>query len=142
MPDIVCLGGLGGRVDQGMSQLHHLFMFQQDGYHEGKIFLLSTDAITFVLKAGTHRIHVRDGPSVIGKHFGSVLGKFVGILPLKGPSKITTKGLEWDVSDWLTQFGGQVSTSNHVKEDVVEISTTEDVLFTIDLNMAVPHPGV
>jgi thiamine pyrophosphokinase len=141
-PDILCFGGLGGRVDQGMSQLHHLLMFQQDGYQEGRVYLLSTEAITFVLKAGKHRVHVKDGLSSMGNQVGSALGKHIGILPIKGPAKITTKGLEWDVSDWLTQFGGQVSTSNHVKDDVVEIFTTDDVLFTIDLNMAKPDPGV
>lgn len=63
------------------------------------------------------------------------LGQNVGILPVKGPSKITTVGLEWDVTDWLTEFGGNVSTSNHVKDNVVEITTTQDVLFTVDLEI-------
>lgn len=49
--------------------------------------------------------------------------------------KITTVGLEWDVTDWLTEFGGNVSTSNHVKDNVVEITTTQDVLFTVDLEI-------
>jgi thiamine pyrophosphokinase len=127
----VCLGGLGGRVDQGLSTLHHLYTFQKEpGYTSGKMFLLSSEAITFVLKAGTHRIQVRDGSSNLG------LGKHIGIIPLKEPSIITTHGLEWDVTDWLTEFGGQVSTSNHVKEDWVTIETSKDVLFTIDLDVA------
>lgn len=129
--DIVCLGGLGGRVDQGLSTLHHLYTFQKEpGYTSGKMFLLSSEAITFVLKAGTHRIQVRDGSSNLG------LGKHIGIIPLKEPSVITTHGLEWDVTDWLTEFGGQVSTSNHVREDWVTIETSKDVLFTIDLDVA------
>jgi thiamine pyrophosphokinase len=125
----VCLGGLGGRVDQGLSQLHHLYLEQKDPeYKNGRVYLLSTEGITFVLKIGRHRIRVRDAqaPSVLGKH--------IGIIPLKEPSMITTKGLEWDVTNWLTEFGGQMSTSNHVREDVVEISTTGDVLFTIALD--------
>jgi thiamine pyrophosphokinase len=128
--DIVCLGGLGGRVDQGMSTLHHLYIFQKDpGYSSGKMFLLSNESITFVLQAGKHRIQVRAGPSSLG------LGKHVGIIPLREPSIITTNGLEWDVKDWPTEFGGQMSTSNHVKEDWLTIETTRDVLFTIDLDI-------
>jgi thiamine pyrophosphokinase len=59
----------------------------------------------------------------------------VGLIPLKEPSHITTKGLEWDVTDWKTQIGGNLSTSNHVSPDVkcVEVHTTSDILFTIAL---------
>jgi len=126
--DIVCLGGLGGRVDQGLSQIHHLFMFQKaPSYSTGKIFLFSSEAITFVLKAGRHEIKIREK----GKHMA--LGKHIGIIPVKEPAVITTKGLEWDVKDWETEFGGQMSTSNHVREDWAVIETNKDVLFTIDL---------
>jgi thiamine pyrophosphokinase len=128
--DIVCFGGLGGRVDQGMSTLHHLYTFQKTpGYPTGRIFLVSDESLTFLLQAGTHRIRVRDGASTLG------LGKHIGIIPLKEPSVLTTDGLEWDVADWPTEFGGQVSTSNHVREDWVTIETSKDVLFTIDLDI-------
>jgi thiamine pyrophosphokinase len=132
--DIVVLGGLGGRVDQGMSVLHQLYTYQKElGYPDGKMFLLSTEAVTFVLKSGRHRI------KAIAKYgedgLGAGLGKHVGIIPLKEPSVITTEGLEWDVENWQTEFGGQMSTSNHVKKDWVMIETTKDVLFTIDLDV-------
>jgi thiamine pyrophosphokinase len=129
--DIVCIGGLGGRVDQAMSTLHHLYIFQKESdYTLGKLFLLSSGAITFVLKTGKHKIKVRESFP------GMALGKNVGIIPLKEPSRITTEGLEWDVTDWATEFGGQMSTSNYVKEDWVTVETTKDVLFTIDLDFS------
>ncbi|EJP65061.1 hypothetical protein ACQRIT_006464 [Beauveria bassiana] len=128
--DIVALGGIGGRVDQGISQLHHLYLFQPGpGYDEGRIFLLSGSSLTFLLKAGKHIIHVReDGEK-------DVFAKHVGIIPLREPSHITTKGLEWDVTDWLSQIGGSLSTSNHILPATkhVEIETTKDVLFTVAL---------
>jgi thiamine pyrophosphokinase len=132
--DIVVLGGLGGRVDQGMSVLHQLYTYQKEpGYPDGRMYLLSTEAITFVLKAGRHRI------KAIAKYgedgLGAGLGKHVGIIPLKEPSVISTGGLEWDVENWETEFGGQMSTSNHVKKDWITIQTTKDVLFTIDLEL-------
>ncbi|KXX74849.1 Thiamine pyrophosphokinase 1 [Madurella mycetomatis] len=133
--DIVAIGGLGGRVDQGLSQLHHLYLFQKDPhYADGRMYLFSGESLTFLLKAGRHRIRVRRGPA--GED--DVFGKYVGILPIKEPSRITTKGLEWDITDWETEFGGQLSTSNHVlpETQVVEVMTTKDVLFTIALRQA------
>ncbi|KAG5990248.1 hypothetical protein E4U54_004145, partial [Claviceps lovelessii] len=128
--DIVALGGIGGRVDQGLSQLHHLYLFQTGSdYADGRIYLLSESNLTFLLKAGAHTIHVKeDGEDV-------VFGKYVGIIPLQGPSRITTKGLEWDVADWETSMGGKLSTSNHVlpRTKCIEIETTKDVIFTIAL---------
>ncbi|KAI1206017.1 thiamine pyrophosphokinase [Annulohypoxylon truncatum] len=139
--DIVCMGGLGGRVDQGLSQIHHLYLFQTSpSYADGKMFLLSGESLSFLLKAGKHRIHVRE-PNATNtaadfvRMSGDPFAKYVGIIPVKEPSVITTKGLEWDVENWPTEFGGQMSTSNHVlpETQVVEIETTKDVLFTIAL---------
>ncbi|KAF7558352.1 hypothetical protein G7046_g5790 [Stylonectria norvegica] len=128
--DIVALGGIGGRVDQGVSQLHHLYRFQSDpNYSTGRLFLLSGSSLTFLLKRGKHQIQVRED----GER--DVFGKYVGIIPLKEPARISTKGLEWDVTDWETEIGGQLSTSNHVlpETQVVHIETDKDVLFTIAL---------
>lgn len=124
VPDILVLGGLGGRVDQGLSILHHLYK-APELYPQGRIFLLSSSAITFLLTAGCHRIVVKDAG----------LGRHVGIMPLGAPARISTRGLEWDVQDWETRFGGQMSTSNLVREEVVVVETSADVLFTIDLEI-------
>ncbi|KFY25230.1 hypothetical protein V491_01852 [Pseudogymnoascus sp. VKM F-3775] len=126
-PDVVVLGGIGGRVDQGLSILHHLYKSPQI-YPQGRIYLVSTSAITFLLTAGTHQITVKNPQA-------TVLGKNIGILPVGVPAKITTSGLRWDVADWETSFGGQMSTSNMVREAEVTITTDADVLFTIDLDM-------
>lgn len=129
--DMVAVGGLGGRVDQGLSQLHHLCLFQQDSaYAEGRMYLVSAESLTFLLKPGRHRIHVRED-----NVSEDVFGKHVGVVPIKEPSLITLRGFEWDVTDWKTEFGGQMSTSNHVlpESNLVEVETTKDVLFTIAL---------
>ncbi|PVH76771.1 thiamine pyrophosphokinase [Cadophora sp. DSE1049] len=127
--DIVVIGGLGGRVDQGMATLSHLYTFQPDPrYGSGRMYLLSSESITFVLKTGTHKIQAKEGFD------GIKLGKHVGIIPLKEPAVISTEGLEWDVQKWETEVGGQMSTSNHVKEELVIVETSKDVLFTIDLD--------
>ncbi|ODA77453.1 hypothetical protein RJ55_07082 [Drechmeria coniospora] len=128
--DIVALGGIGGRVDQGLSQLHHLYLFHPGpDYAAGHLYLLSGSSLTFLLTAGTHHIHVKeDGED-------EVFGRNVGIIPLQEPSVISTKGLEWDVTDWESKIGGQMSTSNRVlpQTKCVEVQTSKDVLFTIAL---------
>lgn len=134
--DIVAMGGLGGRVDQGLSQLHHLHLFQTDPhYAQGRMFLVSGESLTFLLKTGRHRIHVREKDAAGGNAMADVFDKYVGIVPVKEPSVISTRGLEWDVEDWKTEIGGMISTSNHVLPEtvVVEVETTKDVLFTIAL---------
>ncbi|KAL8979487.1 MAG: hypothetical protein Q9205_005191 [Flavoplaca limonia] len=95
---VVIIGGIGGRFDQGFSQLHHLYT--------------ATPL----------------GPGLFAEN--------VGIIPIARPSVITTKGLEWDVTDWYTEFGGQMSTSNHIKSDTIEIDTSERVLFTMELDQS------
>jgi len=153
--DIVAVGGLGGRVDQGISQLHHLYSFQKDaGYADGKMYLFSGESVTFLLKgvpesekraAGGgadgdesrapkrhHRIRVRD-PTAAFALMRAPFGKYVGFLPLGQKNWITTKGLEWDVEDWETEIGGLLSTSNHTlpETEVVDVWTRHDILFTI-----------
>ena len=146
--DVVALGGLGGRVDQGVSQLHHLYLFDEPRHElfsgayrmnwsddkgpHGRTFLLTSDSLTFLLLPGHHRIHVREQ---LGGDDDDVFGKHIGILPMQGPSVITTRGLEWDITDWPTEFGGQMSTSNHVlpETQVVEVQTNRAVCFTIAL---------
>lgn len=152
--DITVFGGLGGRVDQGLSVLHHLYMFQskKEGYEKGKMYLISSESITFLLRKGRHRIKVKDDifgskrseddlKGETGKEgeedvkWG--LGKHIGIIPMKEPCVVTTKGLEWDVEDWKTEFGGMISTSNWVKEEWVDVESSGDVLFTIDIKVEV-----
>lgn len=137
VPDIVAMGGLGGRVDQGLSQLHHLYLFQTSpDYTEGRLFLVSGESVTFLLKGGRrHRIHVRERDGNGPRTKEDVFDKYAGIVPVKEPSVITLRGFEWDVTGWETEFGGQMSTSNHVLpgSEVVEVETTRDVLFTIAL---------
>ncbi len=126
--DVVVFGGLGGRVDQGFSIIHHLFKAVNDEeLLTGDIYLLSEQSLSFVLEKGHNLIHDL-APGV-----NHVFQETVGIIPVAGPAVISTKGLEWDVKEWKTELGGQLSTSNHIKADVVEIEASDRVLFTIEL---------
>lgn len=123
--DVVAIGGLGGRVDQGLSQIHHLYLAQDDPQLlDGRLYLLSEQSLSFVLGGGQNVIHV--DPENFNEN--------VGIVPVLGPATITTKGLEWNVENWKTEFGGQISTSNHIRSNKVEVSFEgKRPLFTVEL---------
>lgn len=173
--EILVMGGLGGRVDQAFSQVHHLYMMTQtqrelrETTHKndenrslnsaagGNLYLISEESITFVLQQGKNIIHTPatrrpDIESVSRTEVQAGEGKTprkrkhgeaqepqyffeenIGIIPLSAPASITTRGLEWDVHDWHTEIGGQISTSNHIRADTVEVKTSVPVLFTMEL---------
>ena len=124
--NIVILGGLGGRADQAFSQIHHLYAASKlQSPRIGKTYLVTAESVMFLLEKGRNLIRT---PVEAG-----LLTENVGIIPMGRPSIIMTRGLEWDVMDWPTEFGGQISTSNHIKEETVKVETTERVLFTVEL---------
>jgi thiamine pyrophosphokinase len=125
---IMCIGGFGGRVDHMMSQVHELYKATRKCAEDGNlVYYVTTESISWVLERGVHEIKVRD-PAHPG-----VLGTKVGIAPFKGPAVVTTKGLQWDVEEWVTEVGVKMSTSNEVKDDTIYIETTHPIMFTIDL---------
>lgn len=177
--EIVILGGLGGRVDQAFSQIHHLYLMtqtqrairesQEPNPHDGKqkigsgaggnLYLISEESITFVLQEGKNIIYTpatnrpdtevspdqdptakenqsplkRKRDQETGTEMEYFFEENIGIIPLSAPASITTQGFEWDVEDWHTEIGGQLSTSNHIRADKVEVSTSVPVLFTVEL---------
>lgn len=126
--DIVIFGGLGGRADQAFSQLHHLYTEarQDPKPSAGDLYLITDESVIFLLEKGLNKIYA---PVAAG-----YFAENVGIIPIGKPSVISTRGLEWDVTNWPTEFGTQISTSNHIKADVIEIETTERVLFTLEFD--------
>lgn len=102
----------------------------------GQVFLLSERSLSFPLEVGRNRIRCQQQEEIEGeeKKQQAFFTENVGIIPLQGPTKISTNGFEWDVENWATVVGrGQLSTSNHVKADVVEVECDRPVLFTIEL---------
>ncbi len=130
--DVAIFGSLSGRADQAFSQLHHLYTCSQDVASTiGDLYLVTAESVIFLLERGKNRIHAPVGPS----HFT----ENVGIIPIGRPSIITLHGFEWDVTDWSTEFGTQMSTSNHIRAEIVEVETSESVLFTLEIAGKVEH---
>ncbi|QIX01126.1 hypothetical protein AMS68_006643 [Peltaster fructicola] len=123
--DILVLGSLGGRVDQGIGLVHELYR-EHKRRVDTRIWFFSESSISVVLERGHTTLATPLGQGIIRKH--------AGILPIYGPAVISTRGFEWDVHDWHTEMGSIVSTSNHIVQDVVEVSTDREVLFTVELS--------
>ncbi|KAF2168110.1 hypothetical protein M409DRAFT_21556 [Zasmidium cellare ATCC 36951] len=122
--NILILGSIAGRVDQGIGLLHEMYREQRLNHPELTFWLFSEASISIVLRRGTTAIHTPLKSGLITPN--------VGILPLYGRASITIQGFEWDVEDWPTEMGGQVSTSNHIVADQVTITTDVSVLFTVE----------
>jgi thiamine pyrophosphokinase len=122
--DILILGSLGGRVDQGIGLLHELLREQKHNHPGLQFWLFTESSVTMLLWSGTSVVQTPLQSGLIARN--------VGILPLYGRSVLTLKGFEWDVEEWPSELGGQVSTSNHIVADEVEITTDIEVLFTVE----------
>lgn len=122
--EILVLGSVGGRVDQGIGLLHELYREQKASYPGLRFWFFSESSITVLLQPGTTIIHTPLQEGLITQN--------VGILPLYGKAVISTKGLEWDVQEWPTEMGGNLSTSNHIVADEISITSDFVVLFTVE----------
>ncbi|KAK9370494.1 thiamine pyrophosphokinase [Lipomyces kononenkoae] len=127
---VVALGGTGGRVDQEFHSIHTLFVHEREAKEDDtadkkkrEITLVSDDSLTFLAGPGTTTIFTPR----------SVLGPTCGILPVAGPTVISTRGFKWDIQDWATSLGTQVSTSNALEADEVVLKSDRTVLFTLEI---------
>lgn len=121
--DVVVLGTLGGRVDQGLGLLHEMFR-EETKRRNLRLWLFSECSLSIILRSKRNVLR--------GLQSSGLFTENVGLVPIYTPAVISTRGLEWDVTDWDTQMGGQVSTSNHVKADEVHVETNAPILFTIE----------
>ncbi|KAI1298018.1 hypothetical protein EDD11_006890, partial [Mortierella claussenii] len=117
---IVALGGTGGRFDQSMSSIHHLYILNRERHAT----LVSDESIVVVLGAGKHEITCNldiEGPTC-------------GIIPVgSSVATLTTNGLRWDIENWETSFGTQISTSNALAASKITIETDAPVVWTTEL---------
>ncbi|KAF7804844.1 thiamine pyrophosphokinase 1 isoform X1 [Senna tora] len=117
---ILVTGALGGRFDHEIGNINVLCRFS-----DTRIILLSDDCLIHLLPMNyRHKIHIQS----------SVEGPHCGLIPIGMPSgSSTTTGLKWDLNDTKMKFGGLVSTSNIVKEDIVTVKSDSDLLWTISI---------
>jgi thiamine pyrophosphokinase len=129
--DYVVLGSLSGRVDQGIGTLHEMYR-EVKSKPWLRLWLISDRNVTFLLPPGTSKVVGLMSKDENGE---KVFTRNAGIIPLFGEAVISLKGFEWDVTDWESSLGTQISSSNHVVQPEVEIKTDVWILFTIERNV-------
>jgi thiamine pyrophosphokinase len=89
-------------------------MIREETKHPNlRLWLFSECSLSFILRSQRNVIHRLQSSGLFTEN--------VGLLPVWGPATISTTGLEWDVKNWYTHMGGQLSTSNHVKADEIHV---------------------
>ncbi|KAI5680432.1 hypothetical protein M9H77_01659 [Catharanthus roseus] len=117
---ILVVGALGGRFDHEIGNVNVLCRFSTT-----RIILMNDDCLIQLLP-GTHHHEIHIQHSVEGPH--------CGLIPIGMPSRsTTTTGLQWDLTNTEMRFGGLVSTSNIVKENIITVHSESDLLWTISI---------
>jgi len=113
---IIVWGSLTGRFDQVIAITNTLY----SNLERADIYFVSLENVLTCLPAGKHSLTVGD----------SILrAKYCGWYPLGGVVKIqSTTGFRWNVTDWKTEFGGMVSSSNEVCEAQLSMENDKPLL--------------
>lgn len=131
----VCVyGAFGGRFDQEMACIQALFKWSE--VFDNKLFLLDDNTCAFLLPAVIHN-EIRlpfygEEPSndtSIGE------GPTCGLIPIGHRCEfVHTTGLKWNLDGSSLEFGGMVSTSNRVMEQVVTVQASHPLVFTAEMS--------
>ena len=126
---VYILSGIGGRFDQTVHSISQLYSFNNTCPYLQLFFVTNSDVI-FLLKKGKNYIHY---PSKDSFHTKKV--PVCGLLPLGTPSVLlSTLGLKYDVTNWESSIGGNVSSSNGVCGTTgVIVETTGDIVMNVEV---------
>jgi len=120
---ILVIAESSGRYDQFFANINTLVKLPQ----EVKIFLISRESISWILRAGcSHKLEFDLEYVNLRPH--------CGLIPFAGRATLTTKGLRWNLDNTDCFFGGMVSTSNEVAASTVEVTANADLLWTMQNN--------
>ncbi|KAF8500123.1 thiamine pyrophosphokinase Thi80 [Gautieria morchelliformis] len=118
---VILLGGLSGRLDQTVHTLSLLHKLRQSREY---VYAVTEENVGWVLDSGEHIIEID-----LDK-----LGPTCGLLPVGiDETVLSTRGLEWDLTDTISSFSGLVSTSNHVISSEVWVKTSKPIWWCIEL---------
>lgn len=125
---IVVICEVSGRLDQILSQLNTLHLFEEP------IVLLSSCSATWLLKPGSHEINVS---SLMNKD-NDILSRdrWLGLIPVGAPTIVTTSGLKWNLNNQEMKFGGMVSSSNTYSNDpIIKIRADQPLIWSMGISI-------
>jgi len=145
----VVYGAFGGRFDQEMASMQALYRYNNAVHpqqHQTSnrnnnldLFLYDDNTMAFLIPAGETCIRLALPDAETTKNDSNVVavseGPTCGLIPLGGPVRsVTTHGLQWDLQQQSTQFGGLVSTSNRMVAAKVTVECSEPIVFTAEIH--------
>lgn len=124
-------GGIDGRFDQTFQLINQLYCLKHE-YGHLRIFFISGSDVVFLAPKGTSYVTYPNRTT-----FNQIdhVPK-CGLLPFRSEVTLNTRGLLYDVENWVSTVGGNVSSSNGI------VGTTGFVLTASDdiiVNVEVSH---
>ena len=138
-------GGFGGRLDQEMGVINALYVWgKKEAFQHTTLAVYDEENCAFVVpklptkseirirfpdKCTTNDNDMQQSRQSVGE------GPTCGLIPIMGRcDNVVTTGLKWNLDGNMPlEFGGLVSSSNHVTDEVVTIETSSPLLFTTEM---------
>ncbi len=111
----VVLGNLAGRFDHSFGILNSLKKYSRD---DSQIFLYDGKNVLFLVQPGESYINLHED------------WNYCGLIPIDGPTRVSSEGLHWNLHNTVLSFGGLVSSSNYPESGSVKVVTDKPLIFT------------
>lgn len=124
-------GGIGGRFDQTFQLVNQLYALHA-AYPGLRLFFFLPSDVVFLLGKGTS--YVRYANRRVFNTADPV--PKCGLLPFRASPVLNTWGFRYDVVDWVSRVGGNVSSSNAVVGvDGFVVRTTESIVMNVEVSI-------
>lgn len=131
--NVYVYGAFGGRFDQEMASIQALYLWASEFSY--RLTLYSDETCSFLLPAGVRNelrlLAISEGSDE--SRFGD--GATCGLIPLGCRCEfVQTTGLKWNLDGTTPlEFGGLVSTSNRIVDDIVTVKSSHPLVFTTEM---------
>lgn len=131
---VIIYGAFGGRFDQEMASIQCLYTWGEQ-FQYNNLLLMDDHTCAFLLPAGIkNEIRIPRYGSTPSKDMVGE-GPTCGLIPLGSScDEVITSGFRWNLDGSTPlKFGGLVSTSNHVEDEVATVETSQPLVFTAEV---------
>ncbi|CAB9501243.1 Thiamin pyrophosphokinase 1 [Seminavis robusta] len=132
---IIIYGAFGGRFDQEMASIQALYKWGPQ--FQNRLVLIDDNTSAVLLPAGVkNEIRMPRYGDQTGKQQKDLgEGPTCGLIPIGTKcEKIVTTGFKWNLDGTIPlEFGGLVSTSNHLSEEVATVEASHPLVFTAEV---------
>lgn len=127
---IYIAGGMDGRFDQTFQLINQLHGLRHQ-YPHLHIYLVSSADVVFLVPKGTTYVSYRSRQGF--NDFDPV--PKCGLLPFRGEVTLNTQGLLYDVENWVSMVGGDVSSSNGVVGTTgFIVESSDDIIMNVEVS--------